>query len=86
VDRRGGQPTTYLPGVGQFDPSKPTEAQEVAKSIGRLAYAEKRDRLIALDVRIGPWRADREQRREIATSLPLDVSTTSPVANAASSR
>jgi site-specific DNA recombinase len=60
--------------------------ERVAKNIDRLTYNEKRDALIALDVRVMLHRADHTPRWEITASLPLDVSTTSPVVTTASSR
>lgn len=42
--------------------------------------------MIALDMQATVYRAGHGQRWEIVASLPLDVSTTSPVANGASSR
>jgi site-specific DNA recombinase len=60
--------------------------EKVAKNIDRLTYAEKRDALIALDVRVVLHRADHTPRYEITASLPLDVSTTAPVVTTASSK
>ena len=42
----------------------------VAKNIDRLTFAEKRDALVALDVRVKLWRADHEPRYEITASSP----------------
>lgn len=44
------------------------------------------EKLTALDVRVILYRAGHTPRWEITASLPLDVSTTAPVVNAASSR
>jgi hypothetical protein len=59
--------------------------EKVAKNIDRLTYAEKRDALVALDVRVKLWRADQQPRYEITASIPL-VSTPQHFVYAASSR
>ena len=60
--------------------------QRVAKNIDNLSYADKRDALTALDVRVLVYRADHPPRYEITVSAPPDISMPAPVGNEASSR
>jgi hypothetical protein len=60
--------------------------ERVARNFDRLSYAEKRDALTALDVRVVLHKADHSPRWEITASLPLDVNTTQQTVNAASSK
>ena len=60
--------------------------EKVARNIDSLPYDDRRDALIALGVRVTLHRADHTPRWEITASLPLDVTETQQIVNAASSR
>ena len=52
----------------------------IATNLDDLTYAEKRDLLAALDVKVKLYRADHTPRYEISASIPLDSAPTSDIA------